>query len=632
MTILEEQIATWLRTSNPGKTLDDVADEGNIVEIRDGLLPASLPYTVINTIRHYDSVTLHDAAVPASETKKWGKRLSIDISLPTSITAGKQLMVNAGVSTLLAQLNTKRLTLTTEFPAPGSVPNMVIRWGGTEVARPISGNSTIAGYTPAIGNPYTIIVTMDGAPDASGGVNDNNITANYSAIIGGYYLIATGGESSNWAQVHRAADQLLADNITNKIVFNPADPGINGAACDVVTRMNCTPYVDATGNGWDATDLPLLQNKPALDALTGGLLYVASTQYFASLREQSDRADHLMKAKTPILGFLGVVSSVYDVEYIGNTAFSVLPGGLLIDMKGLANVGSYRANAAPLTYSNRQFEFIGHITSSLEHEIWQELTGYDAVSTVRGIQMAMASGATLLNPKKNATQDTLPGLYPSFGFNTTVPAGFTYTPFTIFATTPATWSHAISGSGFDTLLSTVTTTTNATQRLITSYTYGPTSGLYGWSSCVANQVAAVKANIISTVLPITGTTCFGTPLSGLQGAVLTAISNDWTSNIIPKAIGQTYFNYFDTKQGFTTTGRVFRATPKGVTQYSALSIGTIRENLYSRDLTKSWVEYLMPSTLVTGPNNHFEVDIRKEYDTATGQLYFLSFEILNRGK
>lgn len=631
LTILEEQIATWLRTSNPGKTLDDVADEGKIIEIRDGLLPASLPYSVLNTIRHYDSVALHDAVVPASEPKKWGKSLSIGINLTATLTGGGSLTLNVGGgSVLLAQLNTKRLTLSTEFPAPGNIPNMVTRLGGTEISRPISGNGTIVGYTPAVGNPYTITVAMDGAPDASGGVNDRTITASYSAIIGGYYLIATGGESSNWSQVHRAADQLLADNINNKIVFNPADPGSNGLACDIVTRMNCTPYVDATGNGWNATDLPLLQNKPALDALTGGLLYVASTQYYASQREQFDRADHLMKTKTPIIGFLGVVSSVYDVEYISNTAFSVLPGGLLIDMKGITIGGSYRTNDVPLTYSNRQFEFLGHITSSLEHEIWQELTGYDAVSTVRGIQMAMASGSTLVNPKKNSTLDTLPGIYPSFGFSTTVPVGFTYTPFTIFATTPATWKHATTGTSFDTLLSTVATTTNATQKMIGTYTYSTTSGLYGWSNCVAGQVAAVNA--VAATTTISGTTCYGTPFSGLKGAVLGVISSDWTTNIIPKAIGQTYFNYFDTKQGFTTTGRIFRAAPKSITAYDALTVGKIRNDLYLHDLTQYWVEYLMPSTLVTGPNNHFEVDIRKVYSTSTGYLNSMSFEILNRGK
>ena len=138
------------------------------------------------------------------------------------------------------------------------------------------------------------------------------------------------------------------------------------------------------------------------------------------MRDQFAQLDVLHKIKTPIAGFLGVVSATYEVEYIDGTAFSVLPGGLLIDMKGIQISGSWRIDQ-PAAASNKHFELLGHIGSSLEHEVWQELTGYDAVSTVRGIQMALTNGGgvALLNPKKNAGIDTLPAAYTSFGFATT---------------------------------------------------------------------------------------------------------------------------------------------------------------------------------------------------------------------
>ncbi|ETR66825.1 MAG: hypothetical protein OMM_12297 [Candidatus Magnetoglobus multicellularis str. Araruama] len=88
---------------------------------------------------------------------------------------------------------------------------------------------------------------------------------------------------------------------------------------------------------------------------------------------------------SPINGYLGVISTTYDVEYLDDSPFSVMPGGLLIDMKGLDYNGIWRKDL-PATPSNRVFELCGHIMSSLEHEVWQELTGYDAISTVRGIQ------------------------------------------------------------------------------------------------------------------------------------------------------------------------------------------------------------------------------------------------------
>ena len=144
-----------------------------------------------------------------------------------------------------------------------------------------------------------------------------------------------------------------------------------------------------------------------MEALTGGLLYTAMTQYFAKFRDTIERLDQLNHIISPIEGFVGVVSSVFDVEYVDGTAFSVLPGGLLIDMKGQKFSGTWRNNA-PADLANDHFELIGHAVSSMEHEVWQEITGYDAISTVRGSQKVLAEGAVLVNAKKNSTSNTLP--------------------------------------------------------------------------------------------------------------------------------------------------------------------------------------------------------------------------------
>lgn len=629
LTILEEQVATWLRTSNPGKTLDDVADVGKIIEIRDGLLPASLPYTVIGTTRHYDSVALHDAAVPASEPKKWAKSLSIDISIviPTSTTP---ITRSGGISLLLAQLNTDRLTLTTEYPAPGNTPNMVTRFGGVEIARPLSGNGTIPGYTPTIGDPFTITVSMDGRPDPTGGSDDHTITANYSAAVGGYYLIAAGGEYSNWSQVNRAADQLLADNKNYPVVFNPADPGSNGQACDFASGLNCTPYVDATGNGWDAADLPLLQNKPALDAMTGGLLYVASTQYYAKLREYNERADHLMKTETPIVGFLGVVSSVYDVEYIDSTAFAVLPGGLLIDIKGVTFGGSYRTKESAFNYSNRQFEFFVHMGSSLEHEIWQELTGYDAVSTVRGIQMALAGGGSLINVKRDAITNTVPSFLNTVGFGASAPSPFTLASRNIYGTNPISWSHPTTSGldGFDGLKKNLT---GASDPRIGALTF--TNNF--WDANLVcfddgeNTLNNLKATSGGSTTLLAGGVCGASWPNGTTVDTALVLLQNAYNNF--RSLNPNYFNYLDAAQGFNSTDFGYRSKALESNGYSTSTIRTIRNDLLLLDTSQFWVDYSMPSTLVTGPNNRFEVYIRKEYEAPTGWLNRMTFRINNRG-
>ena len=620
LTILEEQIGQWLRTNHSGKTLDDVADAGRIIELEEGLLPASLPYEVVGSIRRYDTVAAHDAVVPSTEPKKWGKTVRVGVKF----VSGGVTIQAGGTPTLLAEVNTKRLTMTTEFVAPGNLPNMVVRLGGTEISRPISGNGTISGFTPTIGYPFTLTVSMDGAPGADSGDADRTISAEYTAIIGGYYLVATGGESSNWSQVHRAADQLLTANDQHKIVFDPGE-----ATCQA-DGINCTPYVDANDNGWDASDTVLLEDKPALDALTGGLLYVGATQYYAKLREQFERADRLMKTRTPVIGFLGVVSSVYEAEYIDGTAFSILPGGLLIDMKGITIGGSYRTNESALAWSNRQFEFLGHITSSLEHETWQELTGYDAVSTVRGIQMALANGASLVDVKRDATTNTVPAFISAMGFGASAPSPFTMAQRDVYGTRPTSWSHPsfTATAGFDALKKTPTGTSDTRLSTLNYYNDYWHANL-GCFDDTENQLLSLRATYGGSAALNAGSACGASWSNGTTiDQALALVQSEY--NGYRGGANAAFFGYLDVLQGFVSTDFAYRDKALAANAYSTTFVAGIRNDLQLRDVTESWVEYTLPSTLVTGATWRFEVDIRKGYTTTDNRLSSLSFEIANR--
>jgi transglutaminase-like putative cysteine protease len=448
--IYQEQVLAWLQTTAPGKTLQDIPDFTEIRAETDGLLPASLPYALMGTVRRYNSAADHDAAVPAAEPKKWLKSVTAQAMFGANITLG-------GATVSLVDAATQRFT----FTFSSNPPNMAetFRLGGTQVGSGINllgGTLIINGQTVTLNTPFTLVVSMDGAPAPDSAGTDETITASYNAIVGGYYLIASGGETSNWSQVHRAAQDLLAANQQYQIVFNPADPGANGQACDPTTGLNCTPYVAGNATSWSSTDATLLASPAALDALTGGLLYVAGSQYYAAYRDKVEKLDAINKIRTPISGFLGVVSTTYEAEYIDGTAFSILPGGLLIDMKGIHFAGSWRIDQ-PATLSDTQFDMVGHIGSSLEHETWQQLTGYDAISTVRGTQMALNGGATLVNPVKSATTDTVVTMYPAFGYANTAPSSFTRNVRTIFGQSYLTYAYSGTGSsGFYTLRPDVT--------------------------------------------------------------------------------------------------------------------------------------------------------------------------------
>ncbi len=518
--IYQEQVLAWLQTSAPGKTLEDIPDFTGIVSESDGLLPDSLPFATVSSLRRYNSAADHDVAFPSIEPKKWMKYVTAAAQFGASI--------NLGTATVsLVDAATQRFTFT--FNQTGSNMSELFRLGGTQVGGAIiltGGSLIINGQTIVLGSPFSLVVTMDGAPAPDATTTDQTITANYNAIVGGYYLIATGGETSNWSQVHRASQQLLAANQQYKIVFNPADPGANGQACDPVSGLNCTPYVDINGTGvWAATDPRLLDDSAALDAMTGGLLYVAGYQYYASMRDGMSQLDAINKVKTPITGFLGVVSSTYDVEYIDGTAFAVLPGGLLIDMKGVRIAGSWRINQ-PSTYSNTQFELIGHMASSLEHETWQQLTGYDAISTVRGIQLALSNGATLVNPVKNSSTDTVVTMYPSFGYGTTVPSSFTRNMWSIFGQSYLSYGYTGTGASSFYAMRPDVTGLLATDPLTSIWAYSSTNGYDSLLSGYNSNYNALLTNQTVAATPLSnialGATSANFPTADIISASLTS--------------------------------------------------------------------------------------------------------------
>ncbi|MDP2788298.1 MAG: transglutaminase-like domain-containing protein [Pseudomonadota bacterium] len=777
LAIYEEQVLSWLRANHPGKTLEDVADPGEIVKEEAGLLPASLPYQVVGTARHYDMVADHDLQVGAAETKKWSKYLKAQVQF--------EGMTLASVVESVATLSTQKLTFAYNNANPGTI-QMAFRLDGSNVSSITAGSIIVNGKALGMGSPLTLSLELDGS-------GATPITASYSAVFGGYYLIGTGGETSNWSQVNRAADELLQANTRYPIVFNSAESGCQSDGVD------CTPYIDSNGNGWDALDPRLLDHPQAMDDLTGGLLYVAMTQYFAKFREAVDRLDGIDHVKSPIEGFVGVVSSVYDVEYVDGTAFSVLPGGLLIDMKGQQFAGNWRDNA-PAVSARKHFDLIGHIMSSLEHEIWQEITGYDAISTVHGIQMALANGATLLNPKTNAAGDTLASAYPGFGYAQFAPAGFTRKVYPLFDHSYLSWSYVgtdpanagfvafvpdVRGvpaydsrllywtwradNGIDTFLSNYDGMENAlltaqttegqlktnvnfpssltnyqTQDVLSALITSPTgfsvasyarigagtydfvvnetanhtdgvypltlslklgdaineatydfSGLTGYSvigvsvtspagfavksynkptadtlnvvlketSAHANatytvtlQVSLLSNSMIYTWAPsvtvevasgrwvdVSGTitlgsldtsdtmnlTCGGGPngeavnYSGAPSVVLGNLHACLNNIVSLDGIGP-MLDFFD-----PVATLEYRAVPAASDSQLTSAVVDIRNDLHLRDTSQAWIEYVIPSRLSVGPNYRFSVDVRKAYETSTGDLISALYEIQN---
>ena len=592
--IYEEQLLAYLRGNFPGKTLEDVADAPTIIREDRRLLPESLPFKVVSAATAHDSVSDHDAV---EGVKNWRKYLEV---LPT------YLGITTNVFVPLAELSTKRFSYGYYVDDLGfSVSGF--RLDGEPIGPVVSISSSNIGIT----TPLRLVLRLDGPPDTSGSEPGTVYEVTYDdLILGGYYMLSAGGETSNFSQVHRAARQLLAANEAYPVVLDPSDDA---------------PYIDENANGLydDGVDTPLLEHQAAADSLVGGLLYSAQELYYARLRAARDRLQALNHVISPIGGFLGVISSVHEIEYLEETAFSVMPGGLLIDMKGIQSNGNWR-NDAPEETAPEHFELFGHVGSSLEHEIWQELTGYDALSTVRGIQFALRDGATLVDAKKNADEDTLITSYAELGFFDTPPAGITQSATDLFATKPNTYSVVGDDQSFNMFKALVDPDTTSLRGLLLTY---DTSLFHeeniAYFDDEEERLKAVGGGDSSLNLP---DICGDTTVTGTGVELLVEWSDCYDIYV---ALQGDFLAFLDENQGFVPSEYVYRDAEVPITAHDATFVRDIRNDIAGRDITEQWVEYVLPSERTSGPFYLFTVYLKKQYVADDGELILQTFAIQN---
>lgn len=608
--IFEENALAYLRANHPGVTLQDVIDDGEIIQEELGLLPASLPYEVVGNVQRYDSVA---EQTTAGVLDAWDKTVQITVNPIVGGAVCDTIAINGVVS--VADLSTKRLTV--NWSVDGAVSKMSLRLDGSQIGGALFGgiSFTCNGSSETFneGSRFQLTIQVDASPfDAPVEVIYENLMA------GGYYLVATGGETSNRSQVRRATEQLLAANQQYPLVTN--------AQGEVI--------VDANNNGIaEASESLLLEDQVAQDSLTGGLLYVAQAQYYALLKEAVHRYSRMKNVVAPISAFVGIVSTTYEVEVVDETPFAVLPGGLLIDLKGISFNGTFKADEAE-TFSNETFRFIGHVVSALEHEIWQELVGYDAVSTMRGIQFALAGGETLLDIFSTTTQDTFEASLLQMGVPQTPPSDFTQDQYDLFGRAQVTWNYSgsdpanavfrvfrgdVSEFGLDDLRASI-------------ISWSATNGIGAFIACYDTQENDLLALPPSATIG-TGADCRGNSLVGMTvSQALAHIEQTFNTHIADLGI-EDFINFLDKNQGFDPALVFYHNNNIGLDDYDFESIRDIRSLLYAT-ITQGGepirMEFMLPSALTLGPTYAFEVSIRDRVKIASDQVIGTQYLITNR--
>jgi transglutaminase-like putative cysteine protease len=409
--IFEEAALNYLWQNYPGLTLDDVADPGDILPDLSGLLPASLPYNAAINAR-YNSVDDFDAAATATAATTWSTYLKVNLQVSS---CGDATQALPALTMPMAAFTSSRLSFGLVNPSGTGTRQLGFRLNGA-----LQGNAVPLGTTVTCASGGSQTLSDTTLLDAT--LATSVRTAIYPGlIIDGYYVVANGVDVANQSQVQIAYAQLEAANVLYPLLTNATDV-----------------YVDANGNGViDPGELPLMDHPQARDALTGGLLDVASRLYLASMREGNERYQLLRYIVNYPLASFGLVSTAQAVQYLNSTSFGVTPKGLLIDLRGFYYTSGYQPDTAAV--DNEAFKFEGHFASSLEHEVWQKVTGLDAISTMRGFQTALNESQTLLDVKNSAPPDPIPGMLNTLGFLTSPPAAFSPVTYPIYSRSMYTW-------------------------------------------------------------------------------------------------------------------------------------------------------------------------------------------------
>ncbi|VEN74187.1 hypothetical protein EPICR_30120 [Candidatus Desulfarcum epimagneticum] len=403
----------------------------------------------------------------------------------------------------------------------------------------------------------------------------------------------------------------------------------------IAMGMEEIPYVDGNQNGAvDSGESPLGESPDAQRALTEGLLYAGAALYGARVRDAGMELGALNHVLSPGSVLLGVTKSASRAEYLDGTSFSIMPAGLVIDMAHVV-AGHFHRNPGTggvmgLMHSeNRHHKLSGHIDSSFEHEIWQELTGYDAISTVRGIQKALAQdGAQLLHmkdPATDASEDTPLSAYPKLGFLSQAPAGFTRHDRSLFKRNPTSWSFQPDDGeeyGFYTFKK-IPAASDSDLRLKTMR-YSDILELVNLATQLhKNKIDSFTGSYIWWTMPFFGIDGWGVQT---KSGWMTLLQNGYGSYInLFNSSGQMY-DYFDRNHGFDPADQVYLAEDASSDIHGVGFISSIRHAVYlPPDGVKR--EFVMSSRKTMGSGHAFSVAIDTAVDASDGYPLASSYMI-----
>jgi RHS repeat-associated protein len=237
--------------------------------------------------------------------------------------------------------------------------------------------------TPPAAVALTPQIRLDGKVVASG----KKELAVGTALTASVDYIRAGQEKASYTGTHTVrAGETAAINFHN---FQANDRFIGKRVDDVTAKISTRPDADP-------------------DATVRDMLHIAGLRYFHRyLRERQRLCEPLGLRPAIPSGEEAATTSTLEVQQVFDTPFVVAPGRMVLDADGMT-VQMYDRNSdttASAELTNIR-QTLGLASSSLEHELWEEVAFTQAVSTTRALQIAAQGGAPIhIITKDNAAAE-----------------------------------------------------------------------------------------------------------------------------------------------------------------------------------------------------------------------------------
>lgn len=382
--ILERKI---LDNHAGGASLQDVIGSKSIVRSSAGVLPGSLPYEVDGTVQRYNAEYSHDNLPTllscGSSDLNWTRCLDVTLRARGVDSNGNEYSRFIAQHGIPFFLITTRPTFFYVLPEGTSCGyqecHRIYVWRrNTVIPTFLTGKSA--------DEWYEIKLTANVDPTST----EEPTLTRVLGLNKQHSLVAAGLEA-NPNQVLDAAKQLLE------------------SAESILRGSDGNYYIDFNDNG--IVDVPP-DYSVAFSMPMWNLLHLAAKEYANQALEKVTRIGGLTHTRTDGAFFLGLTSAESETDVLDEAPFAVAPAGLLVDVHASFSTAPYRYQPA-LTKYNQVAKLQGYSLSALEHELWQKLTNFDAVSTVRAFQKALGRGIPLVSVSTDAD---LANLYSQTGF------------------------------------------------------------------------------------------------------------------------------------------------------------------------------------------------------------------------